>query len=221
MKVIDRLVFFLFFILLICNQVYAKGGYYEEEPKVFNGGLILGGNFAQVDGDTYYGYHKAGLNAGGQVYVHFTPKVGMTMELLYAQKGSRGETVLESPYLGTYVTKYFMNLNYVEVPVSLHLIGHGIDFEAGVSYARLINSNEWVLSDQPVVIDPVLNNFNTTDLEYIFGISRKLYKKLYGNIRFQYSITSIRPNDRIPINYGYGNDGQYNNLFSFRMLYLF
>ncbi len=188
---------------------------------MFTGGPILGINFSQVDGDTFFGYHKVGLNAGGQVYVHFTSKFGASMELLYSQKGSRGEVVLESPAWGTYVSKYFMNVNYAEVPLTVHFITRGLDFEAGISYARLINSNEWVLTDQPVTIDPVLNAFNNTDLEYIFGISKKLYRKLYANMRFQYSITSIRPNDRIPLNYGYGNDGQFNNLLNLRMVYSF
>ena len=210
-------------ILLLASGMRsrAQSNYFIEDPKVFNGGLILGMNFTQVDGDTYYGYHKVGLNAGGTVYVHFTQSFGASMEILYSQKGSRGEDVLESPAIGTYVIKYFMNLNYVEVPLTLHLIVHKFDLEAGMSYAYLIKSSEWVLADQPVLIDPVANAFSKTDLEYIFGMSRKLYKKLYVNARFQYSITSIRPAGRIPLGYGYGNEGQFNNLFNLRFIYLF
>ena len=213
--------FILFTVaLVIYTHVYAQK-YYEEMPKVFNGGLILGVNFAQVDGDTYYGFHKIGLHAGAQVYIHFTSKIGMTMDLLYAQKGSRGETVLQSGYVGTYVTKYFMDINYAEVPVTLHYKEHGLDFEAGLAYSRLINSKEYILSDQPVSIDPVKNAFGTMDIEYVVGLTAKVYKKFYANARYEYSVISIRPNDRIPVNYGYGNNGQYNNVFNVRMIYLF
>ncbi len=205
---------------LMCTGIHAQN-YYEETPKVFDGGLILGLNFAQVDGDTYYGFHKIGLHAGAQVYIHFSSKIGMTMDLLYSQKGSRGETVLESPYLGTYVTKYFMNINYAEVPVTLHYKEHGFDFEAGLAYSRLINSNEYILSDKPVSIDPVKNAFGTTDIEYVVGLTTKVYKKFHVNARYEYSVISIRPNDRIPVNYGYGNNGQFNNVFNLRMIYLF
>jgi hypothetical protein len=208
-------------LFFLCPGVRAQSNYFIEEPKVFNGGLILGLNFTQVDGDTYYGYHKVGLNAGGVVYAHFSSTFGASMELLYSQKGSRGEDITESPAIGTYVTKYFMNLNYVEVPLALHYIYHRFDVEAGISYAYLITSSEWVQADQPVVIDPVGNAFGKTDLEYIFGLSRRLYKKLYANARFQYSITSVRPADRIPLGYGYGNQGQFNNLFNLRFIYLF
>ena len=208
-------------VILSVGHARAQSNYYEETPKVFNGGLVLGGNFSQVDGDTYYGFHKVGLHAGGEVYIHFTAKFGMTMDLLYSQKGSRGETVLESQYIGTYVTKYFMNLNYAEVPVTLHYKEHGLDFEAGLAYSRLISSKEWILSDQPVSIDPVRNAFGTSDVEYLGGLTMKVYKQLYVNMRYEYSIISIRPNERIPLNYGYGNDGQFNNLFNLRAVYLF
>lgn len=218
---VSRFLLPLFVISLSFLKVQAQNDYFTGEPKVFNGGLILGMNITQVDGDTYYGYHKVGLNVGGTVFVHFTRAFGVSMELLYAQKGSRGEDIIESPAIGTYVTKYFMNLNYVEVPVMLHYTYHRYDVEAGVSYCYLVKSSEWVLADQPLNIDPVANSFNKTELEYIFGLSRRLYKQLYANARFQYSITSIRPSDRIPLGYGYGNQGQFNNMFALRLMYLF
>ena len=217
-----RKLFYLSILLLFSVQVTAQDEYFLGEPKVFNGGLILGANFTQVDGDSYYGYHKMGLNTGGVVYVHLTHTFGLSMELLYSQKGSRGEDITGYQGAnGTFVEKYFMTLNYVEVPVTFHLIYHRFDVEAGVSYAYLIKSSEWVETYQPVVIDPVANRFNTTDLEYVFGISRRLYKRLYVNARFQYSITSIRSQDRIPLGYGYGSAGQFNNLFNLRFMYLF
>lgn len=213
--------FLLVTVFLFCSRAMAQSNFYEEDPKVFNGGLVGGLNFTQVDGDTFYGYHKVGINAGGVVYVHFSKVFGASIELVYTQKGSRGELITQSPTLGEYVEKYFMNVNYVEVPVTFHAISHGFDFEAGLSYARLVKSSEWIEADVPVLVDPVANRFNTTDLDYIFGISRKLYKGLYANARFQYSVTSIRPWDRVPLGYGYGTGGQFNNMFNLRLMYLF
>ncbi len=199
----------------------AQSSYYEVEPKVFDGGLLLGANFAQVDGDSYFGYNKVGLNAGGVVYVHFNKIFGASIELIYSQKGSRGESVLESPAIGTYVAKYFMDLNYAEVPVTLHVIAHKLDVEAGASYARLIKARESIESDQPVSIDPDKNRFNTSDVDMILGLGGKIYKNLHANIRFQYSLTSIRPPERIPVGYIWGNIGQFNNLFNLRFIYFF
>lgn len=209
------------FCLAGALNVPAQSNYYEEEPKVFEGGLILGAVFSQIDGDTYFGYHKVGVNFGGRVYAHFTPVFGASLEIQYAQKGSRGEAVLESPTIGTYVTKYYMNVNYVELPLTLHAILHTIDLEGGVSYARLVRSKEWILADKPVVIDPEKARFNTDEIGYVFGIGRRVYKGLHANLRFQYSMMSIRPPERIPTNQGYGNIGQFSNLFNFRLIYLF
>jgi len=218
----------LFSLLLItvysCSR--AQDGYYIEDPHVtFKGGLIAGANFTQVDGDTYSGYNKVGLNAGGVVYIHFTQTFGISMELLYSQKGSRGVTDAESVNIGEYIQQYHMNLDYAEVPLLLHYTTvyrkRKLDFEGGGSYARLIKSSEWVLSDQPVVIDPVLNRFNNNDFNYIVGASIQLYKQWYVNGRYQYSITDIRPTDRVPIGYSYGSKGQFNNLCVLRLMYFF
>lgn len=209
------------FYSFLCLHLQAQNKYFLEPHGTFSGGLVAGATFTQVDGDTYYGYNKLGIAFGGMVYAHFNEQCGASMELLYAQKGSRGVNVTESPYIGTYVEKYFMNLNYIEVPFMFHYIYYNTDFEAGISYAYLIKSSEWIEADQPVIIDPVLNRFNTADLEYILGISRRFYKHYYVNARFQYSILPIRPTYRVPVGFSYGNDGQFNNLFELRILYLF
>ena len=55
----------------------------------------------------------------------------------------------------------------------------------------------------------------------VVGMTVKAYKKIHVNLRYQYSIVSIRPDERIPVNFGYGNKGQFNNLFNVRVIYLF
>ncbi len=210
----------LLFTGLLCHAgSRAQSNFYEEEPKTFTGGIVVGTNFTQVDGDTYYGFYKVGLNAGGIVTVRFSESFGASMELLYAQKGVRGVNVLESPYVGTYVEKYYLNLNYVEVPILLHIKPsklcvwqRQLDIEAGISYARLINFKEWAEADQPVLIDPNINYFKTSDLDYVLGLSFKAYKNIFINTRYQYSIFTIRDPTRIPVGYGYGTTGQYNIL---------
>src|ERR1043165_9035546 len=64
--------------------------YYEEIPRAFYGGLVVGANFAQVDGDNYAGYHRIGINAGGIVYTKFDEHLAASIEILYSQKGSHG-----------------------------------------------------------------------------------------------------------------------------------
>jgi hypothetical protein len=212
--------------VIICSRATAQSSYYIEKPHMtFNGGLIAGGNFTQVDGDTYSGYNKAGLNAGGVVYIHFTQYIGISMELLYSQKGSRGITDAQSVNVGEYIEAYHMTLNYAEVPLLFHgittIFGRKGDLEGGISYGRLIKSSEWIGAEPPVVVNPVLNRFNNTDFNYIIGLSVKLYKHWYVNGRFQYSIVDIRPTDRVPFGYSYSDKGQFNNLCVLRLIYYF
>jgi hypothetical protein len=213
------MLFFLFCALLAIEPSMAQDN--EVMHTKFEGGLVFGSCISQVDGDTYSGYHKIGLNTGGLVYINFTQSIGISMELLYVNKGSRGGVVNESPAVGTYIDKYYLNLNYVEVPLLFHLrIMEYYDFEGGVSYARLIKSHEWAEADVPIYIDPTLAYFNSQDINYVLGASVRLSKHWVGNARFQYSIVPIRPWDRVLPRYGQYGVNQYNNTVSLRMIYM-
>jgi len=218
-KIIKWVLFFVVCIPAYDGRVYAQSNFYEEEFKTFSGGVLLGLNLAQIDGDRYFGYSKPGIATGVFVNMRFSGRWGMGMELLYAQKGSRGDAFVESMYLGTYVAQCHIGLNYVEVPVVVRYSKDKYLGEVGVSYSRLVKSKETIYEPQPLYIDEVKNSFSVTDLNYVLGVGRHLHKNFYCGIRFQYSIVSIRPAYRIPVGYGYGSEGQYNNLFSVRFMY--
>ncbi len=102
------------------------------------GGISVGMNLTQVDGDEYYGFHKVGLNVGPMVIVPFgkNKKWSVSMELLYSQKGSHHGG-------NTDTTTYNFKLDYLEIPVLLHftdkkIISGGIGF----SYGQLVNQKE-------------------------------------------------------------------------------
>jgi len=220
------------FIGLLClfsTQLFAQRSYYVEQAHLeFDGGLIFGTNFTQVDGDTYWGYHNVGLNTGATVYIHFTQRWGLSMDLLYMQKGSRSANTYTDPNLGLEIEQYGIQLNYVEVPVTFHFKQSLpvfenpaiVDFELGASYARLISSSEWAYMSQPFSTNPAINYFNNTDYNVVLGAAMKLYKNLNVNIRYQYSLTTIRPAARVPLGFSYG-DGQYNNVCVLRLIYYF
>lgn len=192
----------------------------EAEQRVFKGSLAIGMNMTQVDGDTYSGYSKVGIQAGAAVNIRLGKKFNVSSELLYMQKGARGAHVYESPYVGSYFDKYYLNLNYIELPIVLqykHNLVWG--FEAGISYARLIRSKEEGVGYVPVYILPEVNYFNNTDLCYLFGAYYYCNKHWMANVRFQYSLTPIRPVERVPENYNMLT-GQFNNSITLRMLYI-
>jgi hypothetical protein len=190
-----------------------------DKFKFFEGGVVFGSNFTQVDGDTYNGYHKIAIQAGGTVYVHFSKLLGISMDLLYSQKGARGGNVKESIYLGTYIDKYYLNLNYVELPLTLHLKLR-FDYEAGIAYCRLVKSKEWAEADVPVIIKPEVSFFSKEDFEYVGGISAKLGRGWRVGIRYQYSIHPIRIWERVPERYRQYGVGEYNNVVVLRVIYM-
>ncbi|HTN46689.1 MAG TPA: porin family protein [Flavipsychrobacter sp.] len=194
------------------------GNYYVEDPRTFYGGLLIGTNFSQVDGDSYAGYHKIGLNAGGIMYVNLADHLAGSVEILFSQKGSRGHKNLESAN-GALISKYRIDLNYAEVPVQINYFDkRRSHFGAGVSYSQLISSREEIVAGgQPVPTDSL--KFRKADINLLLSGNLHLVKGLFLNLRFQYSLIPIRTKENINLNYG--RSEQYNNMFVLRLMYLF
>ena len=197
-------------------------GLYIEQPRVFYGGVVIGANFAQVDGDYFAGYHKMGLNVGGIVYAQVAKHVALSMEILYSQKGSKSTLPEPSSTLpDTYITKYGINLNYAEIPVMINYFDkRKSHFGVGVSYSRMVGSSENLRVDSSNVVKNVdFNNkypFRANAFDVLAGFELHLWKGLFLNVRFQYSIIPIRTD--IPPNYA--RSDQYNNLWVVRLMYL-
>lgn len=183
------------------------------------GGISLGMNLTQVDGDDFYGFHKVGLNVGPMVIVPFgkNRNWSASMELLYSQKGSKHNGSADS-------TNYKLIQDYAEIPVLIHftdkkLISGGLGF----SYGQLINYKE------------TRNNFYDTLYQYQTGLSNydisviadlqiRIWSRLWANLRYQYSVKSNRtvvidnPNlyPRSP-----ETRKQYNNVITLRLTWVF
>ncbi len=105
----------------------------ELQAQRFEGALVVGGNFSQIDGDDLAGYNKAGLHVGGRVTAVINPKWQVSMDLLYSQRGSaRGQNEIAFDFDK-------VAIDYVEVPVMVHLVDWRVHFGAGFSYSRQFN----------------------------------------------------------------------------------
>ncbi len=193
-------------------------GYFTNTEDVFFGGLVAGMNFTTVEGDGYSGYHKVGFNGGGTVYVKFASRFLTSIELLYTQKGSRGVRTYDSYYSGTFAERYFLDLNYVEVPLVFHyaatdkwLLG------AGASYAQLLNSKEEMISEVPVYIDPDIYQFRKQDIAVVANANLQFAKGLFLNLRYQHSLATIRDANKVAV----GGGTQISSVFTLRLMYLF
>ena len=212
---ISLFILFVIFSFARSSSLWAQNTYFSDEYHTFYGGLVLGANFTQVDGDTYEGYHKVGLNGGGIVYMKLSENMGASMEMVYTQKGSHDISQSESPYIGTYFSEYKLKVNYVEIPVMFHfLTSRRLHYEIGASYARLINSSEFLYSNPGAVIDPNVYYFRKSDICALAGGYYQIYKWWFLEARFQYSLVTIRDAARIPI----GGPQQFNNVVTLRLV---
>lgn len=209
------------FNLIFSERLFAQnpGNYYLEDPRTFYGGLVAGANFSQVDGDSYAGYHKIGMNVGGIMYVHLADHFAGSIEILFSQKGSRGHKAQESGNAGEVISRYNIDLNYAEIPLQINYFDkRRSHFGGGFSYSQLITSKETIITNFRTVNTDTLK-FRKADLNFVLGGSLHLVKGLFLNLRFQYSLIPIRTKENIDLDFGRAE--QYNNLFTLRLMYLF
>ncbi len=211
--------FLIFFICCFSSlTMNAQHLFSEEDERLFYGGIHLGTNFSQVDGDGFSGYRKVGIAGGGLVILRPKHWFGASLGLGYAQKGSHEARITETS-LGPAVFRYRIHLQYAELPLLLHLFPGGrTQFCAGVSYSRLINSKEEAEDIYPIRISPELYPFRKQDWSGILGGSIRIYGSWFFGVQYQYTIGSIRSDPFIPP--GFGGGGQRNNLMAFRLLYM-
>lgn len=215
-----RKLLFVFTLLALAagHDLAAQEEYAMYENRTFYGGLVAGMNLTQIDGDNFAGYSRKGLNLGGIVFFKMDEHIAGSIEVLFSQKGS----VSKEPQMlaaGYYINKYGADLVYGEIPVMINYFDdHKNHFGGGLSYGRLGSSNEYITTNPPP--SPPFKQedypFKKGDLNLLLGGSLHVYKGFFFNLRFQYSLLSIRNN--IP---NITRGAQYNNMWTIRVMYLF
>jgi hypothetical protein len=183
----------------------------------FHGGIMAGGVISQVQGDSYGGFNKFGVYAGGFVNLAFSDMISLQMEMNFIQKGSRDNADYEKEKYDSYL----LRINYLEVPLIFRATFFDrVTGEIGPAMDVLVNSAEWkddVEVDNVVPLRPVT-------LSGIIGASVFVIPKLEIKFRFTMSLLSIRED----VGDGYegyykrfGTWGQYNDLLSLTAAYRF
>ena len=182
----------------------------------FNAGLIAGATFSQVDGDRYYGYHKAGLTAGGYVNLPVSEHFALQMELKYTQMGAHSSVkeVIEYGY-----NEYDLRLHYAEIPLMLcydfghfTVYGKSLDFltlEAGLSLDFLLKHRGEI--DYSTALWK-LNFFSVTGN---FGLHFAFTDHWGAGVRMMYSVTPMQTNPTPQ----YFFDHSYNKVIQFTLTY--
>ena len=165
-----------FFILLFACQI--------SNAQQFSGGVILGLVGSQVAGDTYSGYNKAGINAGGWVSLPVGLKSYLQMELGYVQKGARENPDQEKGKFDSYI----MRLGYITMPVIYrYQYTELLGFEGGLSMNFLIHSGER-FNGYEVTESP----FKSQNLCFTGGLVFKVTDKINIGLRTENSLFSLR-----------------------------
>jgi len=197
----------LLFVVLLANT---------SPAQLFKGFISLGMNISQVDGDEVYGFNRIGLNSGVGVEIALNDKWSVSLENLYSQKGAFQKKQFEDSISG----EYNLRLNYAEVPLLLHYNDKNrLKVGAGLSWGRLVREKE---IEQGGLVAPYTDTvpFRVNDFSIIADLRFRLYRKIKLNIRYSYSLASIRERNF----YSYYGDvwerKQYNNLLTIRLLYV-
>ena len=200
-------ILFIFPLTILC----------QEKKNVFNLLLTAGVSPSQVHGDNYSGFHKIGIIGGAGLETVFSEKMSMNLSFLFIQKGAQKNQNLTKGDL----TAYYLNLNYLEIPLLITYTQQKIIFDAGLSAAYLVNYYE---ADQNMVYTGIFP-FRKFDYCVKVGLGYNINQKWFVNFRSSNSFITTRPN-RIKQGIYYNNiisrtfnKGYYNNLLEFTLGY--
>lgn len=181
----------------------------------FHGGVIAGIAGTQVAGDTYSGYKKAGIFAGGYVSLNISEKSAFQMELTYFQKGSRENPTEKNGY-----QSYLLRLNYIEIPVLYQYKAGRFTIEAGPSAGFLMGYyeevNEEVISDQQYYNKPA-----RITLQINLGFNYFISKKIGVGLRTNNSLMNVFSSNQTGDVHRLWDKGRYNDALVLSVFYQF
>jgi len=210
--------------LFTITKALAQEAATDQTKLGIRGGIILGMNVTQVDGDDYAGFTKIGLNTGFYGQIPVSKIFFVSTEILYSQRGSKSQV---QPQGSTQLPFKFVT-NYAEIPVLFHFQERrAVNFGAGVSYGRLVKqqvdvnglvySMDYCTGKPDITDSSAYECIKRSDYSVVADANYIPIEHLSINIRFAYSI--------VPFGYfgtsNFHNRGIYHNMLSFRVMWVF
>lgn len=150
--------------------------------QTFQATVLAGFNMSQIEGDRLAGYRKLGFNAGAKISADLSERWSLSTELAFSQQGARrGVADFASDFDR-------IHYNFVEVPVLAHFRDWKLKVGAGVSYARLINSEVISFSGADVTD---LYPWRENQWAIVFDGLYEFSEKWALNIRWSRQLTSL------------------------------
>ncbi len=191
---------FLFLCLTVGMQAQTFQAYLQ-------GGIAA----TQIDGDTYWGFNKVGLNLGAFVHTDFKNNWRGKMGLRYIEKGSqKGDN--DNAYY------YKAKLQYVEMPVmAAYTYKEKFELEGGLTFGYLMRARE-AYTDTYLV--DTRASYHAFELGGIIGLTYFFQPQWGVNVQYGYSVLPVRAYDSSG-SIDYVRRGQYNNLTTLNLIYKF
>ena len=172
-------------LIIVCFLFVSLDG----NSQRFKGALLGGINISQIDGDGEAGYHKWGLTGGGKMSYEVYPKMDISIEMLYSQRGSRSVRKIDP---------WIINLDYLEVPLIYSIKDwyqekenyYKARLDLGLSYGYLFRSSQNIAG-----FEEALENLTANDLSYVLGVGLRFNKNWGFGFRFTKSFIRIYKDD--------------------------
>jgi len=162
------------------------------QDQRFMGGVIVGLNAAQIDGDNAAGYRKAGLLVGLRGGAFLTEKTSITIDMLYSQRGSR-----RVPKINEAFDTYTISTPYIEVPLLFHYKDWRVEYDDGSFFYKVSAEIGPVISYlldpkvENIVYETEVDDFNKVDIAWAAGVSYYFNENIGVSARYLRSITPL------------------------------
>jgi opacity protein-like surface antigen len=187
--------------------------------QTFHGGILAGFTASQIDGDSYAGYNKTGLQGGIFISTSLTTFINGRFEIKYASRGARNSASDDN------TGAYRLGLQYIDLPIVVAArIKQLGSIELGVvpGYLFAIRGEK----DDGVLTEEDKATYHKFDLGTIVGANFNISEKIFLNLRYSYSIFSIRDLESAGSYYSWfgklfgHSKGDFNNYLSLSINYL-
>lgn len=175
----------VFLSCILSTSLFAQSK--KENQQTFRATIIAGANAAQIDGDDLAGFNKLGIRAGAQVSVRWHRLFESSVGMLYSQKGSASELSAS----GTDLLARF-SLNYVQIPLMVTYDDEGLQFGAGFSYSRLINSKIII---QGILDEARSDSYSKNDFSFVAQGGYFIKDRIGFHLGFERSLGNILKSD--------------------------
>ena len=197
-----------YFIAILIHLLFMVNAH----SQTFEGGFFAGVSAAQVDGDTYSGFNKAGLTAGAYITRDISNNSNWKVELRYIQRGAHKKNTVQHPGL------YNLRMHYVELPLLCqYYLNEKVSLEGGLSPEVYLShkeeneDGEFREEDYPA--------FHRFGLGATIGANYHINSSLIAGMRYTYSVIPIR--EHASGQTYLLNRGQYSSVLIFGFYYHF